>query len=576
MFPISFAPRTRRLVVRLTTLLAFSLVLLTSAVSSRAPRFYDDDPIAREPESRDASKAQPYEIATMYEMLNNLFATPGYKPSGLRAKNVNSIDEVPDSSWFTNRIGTKALTAEELVRGPATGLAPDPSNWTLIREKTAGAHPGFTARDARGETWFLEFDPVPFPEGATGAVVIATKIFWALGYNQVESYLTTFDPKNVSIDPKATVRRPSGARTPFTRDDMNVILERVARRPDGTYRVIAGRLIPGKILGNFRYEGTRPDDPNDLVPHEHRRELRALRVFGAWTNLTDLKAANTLDALETRNGRTTIKHYLQDVGSTFGMPNALHEWDLSWEHFYQGKPTLKRLFSFGFALSPWQTVDYVQYPSVGKFEGDIFDPRKWRPQTPTVAYLELRDDDAFWAARRVMAFTDDMIRTAVHTGEFSNPAAEKYLGDVLIKRRDKIAGIYLTAVNPIVDPRLDRDGSLTLENAAVAAGVANGPASYRASWLLFDNATGITKPIAETTSGTTTLKAPSGLPTTPGSFVAVDIAVDSAAYPAWKQPVRTYFRRSGEGWKLVGLERLPEAATNRDTPGASASAATGR
>ena len=61
--------------------------------------------------------------------------------------------------------------------------------------------------------------------------MVATKIFWALGYNQVESYLTTFDPKNVEIDPKATVRRPSGARTPFTRDDINTILERVARKP---------------------------------------------------------------------------------------------------------------------------------------------------------------------------------------------------------------------------------------------------------------------------------------------------------------------------------------------------------
>ena len=59
---------------------------------------------------------------------------------------------------------------------------------------------------------------------------------------------------------------------------MNVILENVARNPDGTYRVVAGRLLPGKILGGYQYAGTRPDDPNDLVPHQHRRELQALRV----------------------------------------------------------------------------------------------------------------------------------------------------------------------------------------------------------------------------------------------------------------------------------------------------------
>ena len=94
-------------------------------------------------------------------------------------------------------------------------------------------------------------------------------------------------------------------------------------------------MLPGKILGGFRYAGTRPDDPNDIVPHEHRRELRALRVFGAWTNLTDLKAGNTLDTLVTENGRTFVKHYLQDVGSTFGMANRPHEWDIGWEYFYE-------------------------------------------------------------------------------------------------------------------------------------------------------------------------------------------------------------------------------------------------
>lgn len=96
-----------------------------------------------------------------------------------------------------------------------------------------------------------------------------------------------------------------------------------------------------------------------------------------------------------------------------------------------------------------------EYPSIGKFEGDRFDPREWRPQTPTTASMEMRDDDAFWAARRVAAFSDDLIRAAVHTGQFSDPAAETCLADVLIKRRDTIARIYLTAVNPIVAPRLD-------------------------------------------------------------------------------------------------------------------------
>ena len=553
----AFITRILRKAVRLFVLAA-ALGLCADVVSTQTLRFYADDPIAREPESQDASKAQPYFVQQLYEQIYGLFVLPGDQPSGQRAQNINTIDEVPDSSWFTNRIGTTTVAADALVRGPNVGAPPDPSKWIVIREKTSGVHPGFTARDGKGETWFLQFDPPYFPEGATSVVQIASRIFWALGYNQVETYLTTFDPTRLEFDPNATLRRPNGGRSPFTMDDINAILERVARKPDGTYRIVAGRLIPGKILGNFLYSGSRPDDPNDLVPHEHRRELRALRVFGAWTNLTDWKAANTLDALDTSNGRAVVKHYLQDVGSTFGLNNDLNEWDLSYEHFYQGGSTLKRLFSFGFALSPWQTIDYVEYPSTGKFEGDRFDPRKWRPQIPSAAYLEMRDDDAFWAARRVLAFTDDLIRAAVHTGEFSNPVAEKHVADVLIKRRDRIANVYLTAVNPVVSPRLDANNQLSFENAAVAAGVIKGPVSYRASWALFDNATGQTRPLSETQSGTTSMQAPGGLPTAAGSFIEVNISAEHPAYATWKKPIRTHFRRQADGWKLVGLQRLPE------------------
>ena len=176
MFTSSSTFRRLRAGVRLVALGAVAGTFAATA-STTGPRFYQDDPIAREPESQDASKAQAYEIEQMYEMVYNLFIAPGYKPSGTRAQNLNTIDEVPDSSWFTNRIGARTITADELVRGPVAGAAPDPSRWTLIREKTSGAHPGFTAKDARGETWFLEFDPPYYPEGATGAVMVASKIF---------------------------------------------------------------------------------------------------------------------------------------------------------------------------------------------------------------------------------------------------------------------------------------------------------------------------------------------------------------------------------------------------------------
>jgi len=542
----------------LSFIVAAILVVAGVAVSTTSPRFYRDDPIAREPESQDASGAAPSDIGQMYEMVYNLLVQPGYKPSGLRAEDLNTIDEVPDSSWFTNRVGARQLTIDEVVRGPIAGAPPDPSRWVIFREKTSGVHPGVTARDARGETWFLEFDPASYPEAATGAVVMATRFFWALGYNQVESFMTTFDPKRVEFDPKATLRRPSGRRTPFTHDDLNAILEKVARRPDGTYRVVAGRLLPGKVLGNFRYEGTRPDDPNDVVPHERRRELRALRVFGAWLNLTDLKSANTLDTLVEENGRSYVKHWLQDVGSTFGMCNDLHEWDLSWEHFYQTGTTMKRLASFGFALSPWQTVNYVEGPAIGKFEGERFDPRAWRPQTPTTAYMELREDDAFWAARRVAAFSDEMIRAIVHTGEFSDAAAERELGDIVIQRRDKILRAYLPAVNPIVSPHLDAGGRLTFDNAAVNADVARSPQAYRASWFEFDNATGSARPLTATISATTTIDAPPELPKSVGSFVAVDISAEGSAYQAWRTPVRAFFRRDVNEWVMVGFDRMPD------------------
>ena len=104
----------------------------------------------------------------------------------------------------------------------------------------------------------------------------------------------------------------------MTLDDVQHWLKHQPRQADGTIRVLASRWVPGKVVGSFRFTGTRPDDPNDIYPHERRRELRGLRVFAAWLNHDDARSINSIDSYVEDDGRRYIRHYLQDFGSTLG------------------------------------------------------------------------------------------------------------------------------------------------------------------------------------------------------------------------------------------------------------------
>jgi hypothetical protein len=546
--------------------LALALMAL-APVSGSTPKFFDDDPITRVPESQDASGVTEWDIDLFYDLMYNTFATPRTVKTGWRAQNLNTIEEVPDSGWFTNRIVARPLSAEQLLQGANTSADVElgmrqGGKLTIIRPKDVGAAPGAVVRGPKSETWFISFDPPGHPEAASGAIMVASRLFWALGYWQAEQYLATVREEDFVIASDAVIRPPSGIKRPMKHDDLRALLRRVHRYEDGSYRIAASKLLPGKVLGGFRYHGTRPDDPNDIVPHEHRRELRALRVFGAWTNLTDMKAGNTVDTLVTdERGRKTVRHWLQDVGSTFGIgANGPHDWWEGWETFYDGRSAWKRIYSLGFYLSPWQTADYQRNRSIGIFEGKDFDPETWQPRTTPGAFLAARDDDNFWAARRVVAFTDDMIRTVVKAARFSDAAAETLMADVLIARRDKIGQVYLPKINPIIDVALDPSGVLTFANAAVDARVAEPPTGgYRAEWAVFDNATGEARGLPPETSATVTrLPAPSGLPTADGTYIRVALSAVTPVIGTWARPVHAYFKRIAGSWKLVGFERLPE------------------
>ena len=155
-----------------------------------------------------------------------------------------------------------------------------------------------------------------------------------------------------------------------------------------------------------------------------------------------MKAGNTLDTIVPGpGGRQVVRHYLQDVGSTFGAgANGPREFDEGWESLFDAPRVVLRLLSFGLYLRPWQHVDYPEVPpSIGRFEGVPSTLATGRRGCVPAAIRHARADDEFWAARRVMAFTDEMIAAAVRTGAYSDPRAESYLTEVLDRpaRRDR-------------------------------------------------------------------------------------------------------------------------------------------
>ena len=446
--------------------------------------------------------------------------------------------------------------------GPDTQTGPAPGPWSVASGKSDGITPGFTILDTAGARWFIKFDPPKWQEMASGAEVTVTKLFHALGYHVPENHVTKLTRDMLVLGEASTVTAPDGAERQLTDRDIDRLLRIAAQDADGSYRVVASKAVEGKPVGPFLYVDTRPDDPNDVIPHEHRRELRAVRVFAAWTNHVDSKAINSLDAIVTENGRQVVRHYLIDFGSTLGSASIKpREYDEGHHYIFDPKPTLAGMVSFGFYVPRFHTIDYPDFSSVGHFSADGFNPPDWKPRVPNPAFRRARPDDTFWGARRVMAFTDDMIRAAVKTGKYTDPAAEKHVADTLIARRDAIGRAWLTNVNPVIDPVLDGSGNLKFGNAAVAAGVAKAPASYEVAWFTFDNATGSAAPIGQAVAANgEQASAPSGLPTTAGSFVRVDIKAVNPPDPSWTIPVRAFFKRTGSGWSLVGFERLPEDA----------------
>ena len=542
------------------TLALGGAVALSAVATAASARFFDDDPVWIERDTEDASGMKPVEISLFVDLTSNALKRLD-RESNTRALNINSVDEVPDSSWFTNRAGHRPLTENDVESGPNTSAGPAAGVWTITASKSDGVTPGFTVKDVNGERWFLKFDPPGYRGMSTGTEVAVTKLMWALGYNVPENHIAYVRRSQLVVGEGATFTPRGGKRRAMRTGDIDDLVKQVNQEHDGTYRVVASRALPGKPIGRMRFYGTRPDDPNDIVPHENRRELRGYSVFAAWLNHVDAKSINSLDTLVAENGRSHVRHNLIDFGSALGSGGVgPADYWAGEEYLVEPRAIGKQVAGFGFTFPKWHTAAYYESPAIGRFpeSNADFNPDAWKPRVPNQAFVNARADDKFWAARKLAALTTPLLRAAVAAGEFGDAPAEEFLVRALAERRDAIGRAYLTAVNPIVDPALAADGTLTFGNAAVDGQFARAPQGYRAVWSAFDNSTGTATRIAETSAVTTGLHAPAGIPQRDGDFLQVELSAIGAPHASWERPVNAYFRLRGGVWRLVGFERIPE------------------
>lgn len=403
---------------------------------------------------------------------------------GPPARDVNRLGQVPDSSWFENRVGRRTYSVAEVTVGAAQDGGLAPGTLEVIGGKIDGVSAGFIIRDTAKTVWYLKLDHPAFPELSTSAEVISSRLLWLAGYRVPSMRAVDVDRNRFVLSPTARGKDRYNRSVPLTPHALATLLANTNPDKDDRIRVLVSRQPPGENLGSFSYHGWRSDDPNDRIPHEHRRSLRALWLFSAWLNNTDTRDANSLDVFRPVAGKLgVVDHYLIDFGDAFGSTGLGEKAAVEgWTYLLDWSEVGRNLFSFGLRYPRYREVQRSRVRSVGLFESKVFVPERWHPELPNPAFDQRTSDDVFWAASILARIQPDHIRAAVAAGNYREPGAVSYVVETLLERRKKLLEYGLVGYLPLDRPRTD-GFVLRLDNLRALGGLpATGPFHYVVSW----------------------------------------------------------------------------------------------
>ena len=531
------------------------------------PIAYADTLPIPEPAEREVVEVQRLIAVASSGEVGNAIGLRALTGERREALNVDRFDEVVNSAWFEHRNGRERMPPGRVRIGPTTSSGPADGPLTIVAAKVQGISPGYTIRDTRGDRYVLKFDPKGFLYLSSAAGVISNRLLHAAGYHVPEDYIFHFHPDRLRVDPEATVTGDDFIERPLTLQVARDALERTDSLPDGGYVAVASKFVPGIPKGPFFFEGRRDDDPNDHYEHEHRRELRGLKVVSAWLNHVDMRFMNTLDAYVAPG---YLRHYLIDFAATLGSGTIRpHEPREGLEYNFDLWDTLGRMVTLGFYRVGWEGVEWSPiHPTIGWMRGEAFEPDRWKPNWPNQAFNNLTTRDGYWGAKLVGSFTDEQIRAAVAAGELPDAWAADSLATILMTRRDAIVEHWYGKVSPVENPHvLDSDDLVwvAFEDLGVRDGTWSPPDS-RYEWRFEDPALDIRRegswPVGH--RGHEILLIVEDDRPAEGAgrhsraaaadYATLDVRIVREGSGVEPRPARIYLRWSGDRYEVVGLE----------------------
>jgi len=500
---------------------------------------------------------------------------------GREAANVNAFDEVVDSAWWTSRLGVKPMSADELARGacePKQLLDPNHTQdgaWVIDKGKTDGSTPGFRVNIPGKGKFLFKVDAdtggdmtpgeiVPHLERSTAATVVGAAAYNAVGFNTSCEQVMYVKRSIFKITPGLTERNNSGIEKAFGKVELDKIFDKTCKRGE-LLRLTASAWLPGHLIGPFRYSGTRADDPNDVIPHDNRRELRGARLLAAWLDHFDSREQNTMDSWITSvagapddSSPGFVRHYYLDTSDCLGS-----EWP--WE------PISRRLglsyvldwgdvgrdfISLGIPTRPWETVQRsAAHIKFGFYNVKDFVPEDWKNEYPNAAFSRMTEHDGAWMTRILARFTPEMVHRLAVMANFTDPNDTEYMAAMMEGRLERILERYLLRLSPVADLHIDNGDSLCGIDLAEMRHLRD-PEAF---WYVVTTKSGSVLPVDRKPGGTLCMR----LPHVAGDGGAADGSAEryttvTIADGVAKGVLLAHLYDLGptHGYKLAGIERL--------------------